>query len=122
MLYLETDTGYSASTALALWRFHGTQRDFFSMNSNLIKLSFSMDLCQTFPSPPRGNKSTALSPLLSPRLTSDISKAPFYVPNLLLLACRLGTEQHMLWLVQGYACTGWPAAHSFSTAKEAKQC
>lgn len=92
------------------------------MNSNLIKLSFSVDLCQTFPSPLHGNKSAAPSPLISPRLTSDVSKAPFYVPNLLLLACHLGREQHMLWLVQGYVSAGWPAAHRFSTAKEAKRC
>lgn len=94
--------------------------NFFSMNSKLIKLSFSMDLCQTFPSPLHCNKSTAPSPLLSPWVTSDISKDPFYVPNLHFLACCLGTEQHMLWLVLGYACADWPPAHRFCTAKEAK--
>lgn len=70
MLYLETDTGYSASTALALWRFHCLQRDFFSRNSKLIKLSFSTDLCQTFPSLLHCHKSTA-------SLSSYIPKANF---------------------------------------------
>lgn len=54
-----------------------------SMNSKLIKLHFCVDLCQTFPSLLRCNKSTVPSPFLSPRLTSDISKASFCVPNLL---------------------------------------